>query len=302
MARRDTPFDDWACTFTFCECAENGIGMEQLGAQGARGLTEADLRAAAARLQAAGVECELIDLVAAGLGVGQGAAGLGVGQGAGDVAAGLGAGQVAAGQGAAAALVPEPAFILVMRNALPAFTEGEPAAEAACAAVIEEHRAVAATVDKKALFRGVVKNKNARWNLCFADYRQEPDYAAGRGRVIDFADLPRLSAVRAGIGRFFGAPYARLLAEGNYYYDVARTGIGFHGDAERRVVVALRLGAPIPLHFQWYFRHQPVGARVALQLRAGDMYAMSEKAVGTDWKRSSVYTLRHAAGGPAYTK
>ena len=189
-----------------------------------------------------------------------------------------------------------------MRNALPAFTEGEPAAEAACAAVIEEHRAVAATVDKKALFRGVVKNKNARWNLCFADYRQEPDYAAGRGRVIDFADLPRLSAVRAGIGRFFGAPYARLLAEGNYYYDVARTGIGFHGDAERRVVVALRLGAPIPLHFQWYFRHQPVGARVALQLRAGDMYAMSEKAVGTDWKRSSVYTLRHAAGGPAYTK
>lgn len=26
------------------------------------------------------------------------------------------------------------------------------------------------------------------------------------------------------------------------------------------------------------------------------MYVMSEKAVGTDWKRSSIYTLRHAAG------
>lgn len=292
MQRRNISFDDWACTFTFCECAENGVGMEQLGALGGRGLTEADLRAAAAACERAGIACELIDLVAA------------------------------AGVGAAGAGQYEPAFVLVMRRALPVLlanaaaaaaataaaepAAAEPATEAATAAatsaLVEEHRAIAAVVDKKALFRGEVKNKNARWNLCFADYRQEPEYAAGRGRVIDFADVPLLSTVRAGIGRFFGAPYARLLAEGNYYYDVARTGIGFHGDAERRVVIALRLGAPIPLHYQWYSRHQPVGARVVLQLAAGDMYAMSEKAVGTDWKRSAIPTLRHAAGGPAYTK
>ena len=291
MQRRNIPFEDWACTFTFCECAENGVGMEQLGALGGRGLSEADLRAAAAACERAGIVCELIDLVAA------------------------------AGVGAAGAGPYEPAFVLVMRRALPVLLAAEPAVAAAepatepateaateaataaaTAALVEEHRAIAAVVDKKALFRGEVKNKNARWNLCFADYRQEPEYAAGRGRVIDFADVPLLGAVRAGIGRFFGAPYARLLAEGNYYYDAARTGIGFHGDAERRVVIALRLGAPIPLHYQWYSRHQPVGARVVLQLAAGDMYAMSEKAVGTDWKRSAIPTLRHAAGGPAYTK
>jgi hypothetical protein len=302
MQRRNIRFDDWACTFTFCECAENGVGMEQLGALGGRGLTEADLRAAAAACEQAGIACELIDLVAA---------------------AGVDAGSY------------EPAFVLVMRRALPVLLAGAAAAvgavaadaaaaaaaaptaaanaatdadaaaaatAAATAALVDEHRAIAAVVDKKALFRGEVKNKNARWNLCFADYQQEPEYAAGRGRVIDFADVPLLSAVRAGIGRFFGAPYARLFAEGNYYYDVARTGIGFHGDAERRVVIALRLGAPIPLHYQWYSRHQPVGARVVLHLNSGDMYAMSEKAVGTDWKRSAIPTLRHAAGGPAYTK
>jgi len=28
----------------------------------------------------------------------------------------------------------------------------------------------------------------------------------------------------------------------------------------------------------------------------GDVYFMSEKAVGYDWKHSSIYSLRHAAG------
>jgi len=31
-------------------------------------------------------------------------------------------------------------------------------------------------------------------------------------------------------------------------------------------------------------------------LEDGDMYIMSEKASGFDWKKRSIYTLRHAAG------
>ena len=31
-------------------------------------------------------------------------------------------------------------------------------------------------------------------------------------------------------------------------------------------------------------------------LNSGDVYIMSDKAVGFDWKRSSLLTLRHAAG------
>ena len=33
----------------------------------------------------------------------------------------------------------------------------------------------------------------------------------------------------------------------------------------------------------------------------GDMYIMSEKATGFDWKSKSKYTLRHAAGCQKYT-
>ena len=34
----------------------------------------------------------------------------------------------------------------------------------------------------------------------------------------------------------------------------------------------------------------------------GDMYIMEEKAVGNDWKKSSIFTLRHAAGAEKYLK
>ena len=34
-----------------------------------------------------------------------------------------------------------------------------------------------------------------------------------------------------------------MVAEGNYYYDLKKCGIGFHGDAERKKVVAIRVGA-----------------------------------------------------------
>ena len=41
-------------------------------------------------------------------------------------------------------------------------------------------------LDKKAIFRGKVKNKNARWNLCYSDQEQEPDIENGKGTVIAF--------------------------------------------------------------------------------------------------------------------
>ena len=291
MAAHAEEFDQWAMTFTFCECAENGPGMEKLGRESVPGggLNADDLLAAKESLERAGIVCELIDLVAAGK---------------------------------VEALAPEPAFLLVMRGALPYFlgaggeaAAGAAAAEAAAAGAaagaasleqavmsfVEEQRPLEDLVDKKAIFRGMVKNKNARWNLCMADRSQEPCYEEGRGRIIDFAQLPNLSAVRSAIPQFFNPEKTtNLLAEANYYFNTSRTGIGFHGDTERRIVIALRIGLWIPLHYQWYQRHKPCGERIVIELHAGDMYAMSEKAVGKDWKRSVIPTLRHAAGGAVY--
>ena len=37
-------------------------------------------------------------------------------------------------------------------------------------------------------------------------------------------------------------------------------------------------------------------------LEDGDVYMLSEKAVGTDWRKKIVPTLRHAVGGEKFTK
>ena len=92
-----------------------------------------------------------------------------------------------------------------------------------------------------------------------------------------------------------------MACEGNYYYDVSKCGIGFHGDGERKRVVGLRLGASIPLHYQWFHKSRPVGERSIIMLNHGDLYVMSEKAVGTDWLLKNTLTLRHAAGSKKYT-
>ena len=73
-------------------------------------------------------------------------------------------------------------------------------------------------------------------------------------------------------------------------------GLGFHGDSERKRVIAARLGADMLLEYQWFHQTRPVGRRYSRTLKGGDVYVMSEKATGWDWKKRSKYTLRHAAG------
>lgn len=155
--------------------------------------------------------------------------------------------------------------------------------------------------DKTAFMKGRVVNKRARWNSCFAEEGQEPDIANGKGTVVPFKKVPHLDKLRKILPQYFGLKASDLLAEMNYYYDPKNCGIGFHGDSERRKVICARLGASLPMHFQWFKRFKPIGNRVKFTLNHGDLYIMSEKAVGTDWKKSYILTLRHAAGCDKYT-
>ena len=94
-----------------------------------------------------------------------------------------------------------------------------------------------------------------------------------------------------------------LKGESNIYYDPRKCGIGYHGDGERKKVFAARFGAAeqVPLYFQWFQNSEPVGERMHIPLADGDMYAMSEKAVGFDWLKKKIPTLRHAAGCDKFT-
>jgi hypothetical protein len=157
----------------------------------------------------------------------------------------------------------------------------------------------AQTMDKKAFMKGKVVNKVARWNLCFADEDQEPNYDDGKGRIVAWKHLPRMSRIRQVISEW--TEDVLLNGEANYYYDISQCGIGFHGDGERRKVFAVRMGETMPLYFKWFQNSEPVGEPVELILNDGDMYIMSEKAVGFDWLKKKIATLRHSTGSSKFT-
>jgi hypothetical protein len=145
---------------------------------------------------------------------------------------------------------------------------------------------------------GKVVNKHARYNLCFDVDAQEPSYEEGKGRIVAIRDVPSLERLVKVMRLVMGRKAEDLKIEGNRYYDVSKTGIGFHGDTERSKVIAARFGTDVdmPIVYRWYHLGHPVGDPISISLRAGDMYVMSEKAVGNDWKSPSKYTLRHATG------
>lgn len=104
-------------------------------------------------------------------------------------------------------------------------------------------------IEKK--IRGVVKNKLARHNLLFQHgVSQEPEYLAGKGRIVDLDSLPSLCQVenrlfseikKALISGGSKTPMPEIICEGNLYYDIKKCGIGFHGDTERTRVVCLTI-------------------------------------------------------------
>jgi hypothetical protein len=156
-------------------------------------------------------------------------------------------------------------------------------------------------MDKMALMKGSVVNKRARWNLCFAEEDQEPLYEDGKGRIVAWKRIPLMQKIRETIAEW--TEDVLLNGEANYYYDISKCGIGFHGDGERRKVFAVRMGnsSQMPLYFRWYQNSTPIGPKLQFNLDDGDMYMMSEKAVGFDWLKKKTATLRHATGAKRFT-
>lgn len=144
--------------------------------------------------------------------------------------------------------------------------------------------------------RNKVLQKHARYNLTYNNFNREPDYTNRKGRIISFEELPYLNSLREKLPQYFSTKAKDLFVESNKYYDLKKTYIGLHGDAERNITIGLRLGNNFDLAFQWYHKNLKIGDPIILKLNSGDMYLMSKKTTGNDWKKSSVPTLRHCAG------
>lgn len=185
-----------------------------------------------------------------------------------------------------------PAKVLVIRKGAQFVLEEE-----TTAGLIAENDAL--TMDKTAKMRGKVVNKRARFNLCFGEEDQNPDIENGKGTIVSWERVPKLAKLRRFIAEV--TEDELLNGEGNYYYDIEKCGIGFHGDSERKKVFAVRMGEKMPLYFKWFQRSLPIGNPIKVDLDDGDMYMMSEKAVGFDWKKKKIQTLRHSTGCKKFT-
>lgn len=260
-------FGNRAITLTFGDRAENHQGMQMLGSGADCGFTHEDLLKVVGRVQALGHSdmCELVDLR-----------------------------ELATGRPAGAP-EPSPAYVLILRGFLTA---------ARADAMFMENTAFEWDAQLWNAKRKLVQNKHARHNVCYADEAQDADFPAGKGTVIAWDRVPATRKVARALPLLLGEKGEDLVCEGNLYYDVDKTGIGWHGDKERKKVVGVRLGDSIPLNFRWWYGNRSFGETYSVALNHGDAYIMSEKAVGWDWGCSTRYgpTLRHSAGCDKYTK
>lgn len=186
----------------------------------------------------------------------------------------------------------DPAKVLVIRRGAQFILNEE-----TCKGLMEENDCL--TMDKMAKMKGKVVNKVARWNLCFADEDQEPNYEDGKGTIVSWGRIPKVAKIREVISEW--TEDILLNGEANYYYDISKCGIGYHGDAERKKVFAVRMGETMPLYFKWFQNSLPIGEPFEVILNDGDMYIMSEKAVGFDWLKKKTATLRHSTGCSKFT-
>ena len=148
-------------------------------------------------------------------------------------------------------------------------------------------------------------NKRARYNIVFSadkgdDIKHSDDYR--QCSVKSFMTMPYLSKFRDNLPKAFGEEKAsNLEAEGNHYYE-DKSGIGFHGDSERKTVICLSLGKPSVLRYQWRLPNssEHTFTPVDINIGHGDVYLMSEKATGYDWRMRSKVRVVHAAGAIKY--
>lgn len=149
--------------------------------------------------------------------------------------------------------------------------------------------------------RSATLNKRARRNTVFGetDVAHSDDYK--QCSVNGFGRLTYLNRIRSALSTYLGPKANNLNAEGNWYFE-DKSGLGFHGDAERKIVICLSLGTTATLRYCWRMPGTSVkyGDPIDITVNHGDIYVMSEKATGYDWRCRSKVRVVHATGHSKY--
>jgi hypothetical protein len=148
--------------------------------------------------------------------------------------------------------------------------------------------------------RQKVLNKLARANVCYGKEGRAANYAEGKGTIIGFDQSPLVGNLLKVVEILMQDK--GLIVEGNQYDNVSKNGIGPHGDTERVCVSCLRVGESMPMKFGMFWNCKLRGKPFETVINGGDLYFMSEEAVGAEWKSRSKWIWRHCAGAPKYLK
>ena len=148
--------------------------------------------------------------------------------------------------------------------------------------------------------RQKVLNKLARANVCYGKEGRAANYAEGKGTIIGFDKSPLVGNLLKVVEILMQDK--GLIVEGNQYDNVSKNGIGPHGDTERVCVSCLRVGESMPMKFGMFWNCKLRGKPFETVINGGDLYFMSEEAVGAEWKSRSKWIWRHCAGASKYLK
>lgn len=254
-------FNYQTITITFGDRAENHVGMQQIGKAAEKGFSIQDIEKAKNNFELMGCKCEIIEL----------------------------------NSYLPEGISIEKAQLLIIKNGVDILLSD---IHGTRHSLFQELKIL--DWDTKARMYGRVVNKHARYNLCLDETPQEPNYEEGKGRIIAYEKVPLSHHIRTKLKDCIEGG-DNLAGELNNYYDIRKMGIGFHGDAERLKVIAVRVGEYLPLHYQWFYQNKAIGTRAIIPLEHGDMYIMTQKTTGNDWKKKNSYTLRHATGCKKFT-
>jgi hypothetical protein len=197
----------------------------------------------------------------------------------------------------------DPAYLLFSRGGVSAFGNPDLISKQ-----LKEREEIFA---KKAFLYGREVNRIGFWSLFLSDEKVESRIMYGGKSTYDsgsanWKEFPEIEKVKRKIEEI--SCRSPMSGQVNWYYDVSKCGLGFHGDSERSVVFGIRLGNTNPMDFSWFEYTKgegwnKVGKTLTCHLSNGDFYILSSKAVGTDHKKPSASpVLKHAVGCQKYRK
>ena len=253
----------------FCDCAfsQPGGHSKTNGTMAEEGFSADRLRKLCASLNAQGIRARIVDLRAD-----------------------------AESKGVPASVLErmDEAVVLVIHDGANALTNNPQMANK----MLAEHQGL--EYDTKTLMYQKVCVARSRRNLYFAEEARPGDMAIGQNTVVAWSSVPANAECLCALTELLGTTDVNT-AVSNYYPDPRRCGIGWHGDAERRQTIMVRLGSGSntrPIHFLWCEGKSRIVSPVTIDLQHGDVMVPCAKAVGTDYKLRSVPTVRHATGFP----